>query len=120
MTPEQQLHSLDLRQVERLQKLVIHIESDLQSWHSLIDLEAHLGKFETHLAVGLTKLPEGDNGHNPKDNPELVRQRKEILARAMKLAVFNCNNDLKQLHDQRKVVQARVDEVIEVLEAEEV
>ena len=116
MTPEQQLHSLDLRQIERLQKLVIHIEADLQSWQRLVYAEAQLGKLETHQAVGLATLPEPeeDNGQPPPDNPEIVREAKETLARAMKLAVFNCNNDLKQLHDQRKVIQSRAAEIEEV------
>ena len=131
MEPEELLHSIDLRQIERLKKLLVHLQADLHQWEQQVKDEAEWETRFDYIQCGYDTPEDNPNGESNgnaatriletrkliETQVENVKLKKVNLAKAMKLAVFNCNNSLKQLHDQRMRIQSTpVPEVLEAIE----
>ena len=111
------IHEIDLRDRERIVKLRTRLEAELNSYDAFLQAIALAeGKLD-HYRVGLLEGQDIDEAKITDTIETLQRQQEEQL-KSIKAAVFGCSNDLKQLHERRKIVQAQSKE-IEELAAEE-
>jgi hypothetical protein len=114
-TLEERLHEIDLRDFERVQKLSARMQSEINNYVQVLTAQALAEAKLDHVKVGMVEdatIEEVEKLIATLDN------KKQQQLKAIKAAVFNCSNDLKQLHDRRLVVQAQGREIAE-LEAEE-
>jgi len=115
-TLEERLHEIDLRDFERVQKLSARMQSEINNYVQVLTAQALAEAKLDHVKVGMVEdatIEEVEKLIATLDN------KKQQQLKAIKAAVFNCSNDLKQLHDRRLVVQAQGREIAE-LEAEEI
>ena len=106
-TIEERLHEIDLRDFERVQKLSARMQSEINNYVQVLTAQALAEAKLDHVKVGMV------------EDATIEDNKKQQQLKAIKAAVFNCSNDLKQLHDRRLVVQAQGREIAE-LEAEEI
>ena len=114
-TLEEKIHEIDLRDVERLQKLFSRLQSELGGYQKTLQMislaEAQLDHYRTGLIQeeGIDETTISSGIEHLKDNH--VRQLK-----AMKAAIFSCSNDLKQLHERRNILIAQSRDIRELEE----
>jgi len=113
-TFEEKLHEIDLRDFERVQKLCSRMQSEISSFSQMLQAESLAEAKLDHVKVGLTE----ENTIQEVEKMIITIKHKKIQQlKAIKASVFNCSNDLKQLHDRRTVLQAQAKEVAELEEA---
>ena len=113
-TFEEKLHEIDLRDFERVQKLSSRMQSEINSFSQMLQAESLAEAKLDHVKVGLT---EDNTVEEVEKMIDVIKHKKIQQLKAMKASVFNCSNDLKQLHDRRTVLQAQAKEVAELEEA---
>ena len=115
-TFEEKLHEIDLRDFERVQKLSARLHSEIKNYNQMLQAESLTEAKLDHVKVGLV---EDSTVEDVEKMIDTIRFKKIQQLKAIKASVFNCSNDLKQLHDRRTILQAQAKEVAE-LEEEEV
>lgn len=123
MDLSEELHRLDLQQIEKLEKLVMSITGALKDWTSGVQMLSELEKQEAYQLVDLP-IPENipQNGSRTVEevfveNKNEIYSRQKKLIGAMKKMVWDQSNSLRQDHDRRQFLLAQQNEVAELEEA---
>ncbi len=112
-TIQDRLHEIDLRDFERVQKLSARLQSEISNYAQLLNAESLSEAKMDHVRVGLVD----DATVEQVDTLiESIKEKKVQQLKAIKASVFNCSNDLKQLHDRRTVLQAQARDLAEMEE----
>jgi len=112
-TFEDKLHEIDLRDFERVQKLSARLHSEIKNYSQMLQAESLTEAKLDHVKVGLV---EDNTVEDVEKMIDTIRFKKIQQLKAIKASVFNCSNDLKQLHDRRTILQAQSKEVAELEE----
>ena len=110
-TLNERLYEINLREFERLQKQSSRLQSEISSYVQTLTLEALAEAQLDHVKVGI------DTEHTVDQVEEVIhtlQDKREKQLRAAKASIFNCSNDLKQLHDRRNVLTAQGQELLEL------
>tara|TARA_Y100001963_G_C6714896_1_gene416144 strand:+ start:541 stop:900 length:360 start_codon:yes stop_codon:yes gene_type:complete len=112
---EDKLHQLDLVQIEKVKKLGLRLSAGLKQFDSLTQLVAQVESQSDFQAVG---------GFVQKENEPPLQEKIEQLEKeqtrallALKKAVWDTSNALKQDHDKRQILTARHQEHTELEES---
>jgi len=97
------LHLLDLRQIEVIRQMVQQVNSDLQAYWELEQAIAVGLQRSTHKKLKL-KAAEKVSEEEIAQALDEVEKEAEKQLMAVKAAVFNATNTLRQLHDRRKMM----------------
>lgn len=110
---EEKLHQLDLVQIEKVRKLSLRIQNGLNAFDGFTKMQAQVESQQDFRAVG---------GYVEKEGPSLEQQLENLVTEqsrallALKKAVWDASNALKQDHDKRQVMVARAREQAELSE----
>jgi len=110
-TLDERLYEINLREFERLQKQSSRLQSEITGYIQTLTLEALAEAQLDHVKVGI------DTDHTVDQVEGVIsglRDKREKQLRAAKASIFNCSNDLKQLHDRRSVLTAQAQELLEL------
>jgi len=114
ITPKEQMHHLDLEQIETLEKLNTRLGQELQAWKAntqkLAMAENAVDRIKIEKQIAETPI-EGEHAIN-----QVVKERDKALV-SSKSAVWNTSNMLKKLHERRNILKAQQIEQTEELTA---
>lgn len=115
VTLEEKVHEIDLRDFERLQKLLSRLQSEIGNYQKNLQMIALSEAQLDHYKIGLIQ----DESVDEVTINNAIEQLKENhikQLKAMKAAIFSCSNDLKQLHERRNILIAQGRELQELEE----
>lgn len=95
------LHLVDLRQVEVIQEMAQQVQTDLQGYWELGQAIAVAKQRSTHKKLNLAQAEKVTEEQIAKAREEVTKEQEKQLM-AIKAAVFNATNTLRQLHERRQ------------------
>jgi len=128
---EEQLHLIDLQQVDRIHKLVARLQNDLTRWNTKLQAEALLETNEIEAKTlsdsDLEEMTKGKDNGKPITQNDLLNEieaekgntfrHKIRILTSMKDAVWSSSNALRSAHQRR---QGLIEESRDTVQAIEV
>ena len=112
---EEKLHQLDLVQIEKVRKLGLRLSAGLKQFETLTQATAQVESQSDFQAVGGFVQNENEPSLIEKIQQLQKEQTRALLA--LKKAVWDTSNALKQDNDKRQILTARHQEHVELEES---
>tara|TARA_R100000808_G_scaffold3464_1_gene12319 strand:+ start:897 stop:1262 length:366 start_codon:yes stop_codon:yes gene_type:complete len=107
-TLDERMHQLDLQTIEKVEKLILRLQTGLGQWKKCTQHVAQQESLDDFLTVGAVEQEE--NAVTPNQAIEALKEEQIKSLLALKKAVWDSSNALKKDHERRNVIKAQYEE----------